>query len=784
LRLGRVLKDRLKDPAGSFDVLKRVLLDGSEERECEEELEVLAWEYPEIRGRVVELLRPVFEARRDREGEMRLLDLMSETDDVGRAEALWEGGTLALSSFEDKGGGLTRMLESLRISEVVKGGRVNTVIELGRELSRLDEVIDVLDGLVALGGAAEDSIEVISKLGRLLLELGDQGRAELALESLLRIDESHPATLSTLRELYLASNRLEELRDVCWKELRGSVTLEHRGELLRLVADSSVSLGDTKGALAALEELQGLDLAGVPELETLALLYEGTGMENFLLMTLERLALHPELSSERARDVKLRLASLEETHGAGGDRAIRWYEDILEIEPGHWEALTSLERLYRGRQEWEGLADVIGRLAIETEARVRKVELWKERAQLLEDRLGRLDSAEDSLAEALLIEPGDESATNGLVRLYHKRGKWSELLSLYESKLEKMARGQSWNDLALKAVEVAVEGLQQPERALELLSELIQESEPATDVLLAYGKLTLQQGDGVKAEQLFRRGLDVAATDGERVESLVALGGMVVDRGDGHREAMEFLLQAVDLAPYHSGVNARLSQVYRSRGRWDALVGVLKRQLEGLESAEERADMCLQIGSVYVDSLEQPELALPFLEQAYSLAPESDDSLKMIVDILGAREEYLPLLPLVREWVSRLRDNKKYESLGAYAFMLGKAEEACGSVEAAEGAYRTAYRRDPAHVETLVRLSTLLLQQGANQEALPILQALQLRQQNLDGAQKVFVFFSLAQVWVDDGDTRRAIQFLRRTLKVDPSHDEANALLERLQNEN
>ena len=333
----------------------------------------------------------------------------------------------------------------------------------------------------------------------------------------------------------------------------------------------------------------------------------------------------------------------------------------------------------------------------------------------------------------------------------------------------------------MKAVTVAVDGLGQPAKALQLLSELSADGDPGTAVCLAYGKLTYQQGDREAAERLFEQALESAALEQEKVEALVALGQLNVDKGDAHREAMEFLLQAVDISPYHQGVNELLSQVYRARGRWDALVGVLKRQLEGLSNEEEQAVMCLQISEVYMDSLSQPELALPFLERAHSLAPQLDGPLRKLVDILGGRKEYLPLLPLAREWVSRLRDRKAYDELSRYAFLLGQCEEAFGTVEAAEGAYRTAYRRDPTHVETLIRLSTLLLHQGANTEALPILQALQLRQQALSGAQKVFVFFALARVWLADGDERRALQFVRRTLKVDPSHEEAKSLLDHLQ---
>ena len=48
------------------------------------------------------------------------------------------------------------------------------------------------------------------------------------------------------------------------------------------------------------------------------------------------------------------------------------------------------------------------------------------------------------------------------------------------------------------------------------------------------------------------------------------------------------------------------------------------------------------------------------------------------------------------------------------------------------------------------------------EQALPIVQALQLRQHSLSSSQKVFVFTSLAEISLESGDSKRASQFLQR----------------------
>lgn len=782
LRLGMVLRDGLQDAEGAFGVFRQLLLDHPESVECEEEIELLALEFQSVRGRIVELLKPIYGARGDREGQMRLLDLLSRSggDGESRAQALWEAAELAIDEFGDQEGGFGRFSEALALYPAPNADGMDRFIELGKDLGKLEEVVSTLESLQ--GGALEPvkRIEIQARLGRLYVEKGDSAAAELVLRQVLELDESHPYTLRALHALYARDNRHLELRDICVAELSGPVALERRGMLLKAIANASMGLGDGKAAVEAYEQLLGLDMAGCEELEKLALLYEGIGMMEFLLLTLERLALLPELSNDRAVEVKLRLAGLEENTFDGTERAIRWYEDVLEVEPGHWESLTALERIYRSKEEWGGLVHVLGMLADVTEARVRKIALWKERADLCEFKLDDPEAAEESLHMALEIEPGSVDVVDELVRIYHKTESWKKLANLYEAKLERMAKGSEWKELALKAVEVYLERLDAPKRADSLLSELAAGGAVDAPVLLAYGRLKLRMGETEQGEELLNRSLGEAKSSKDEVDALVELGRLHIDQGKDYREALEFLLRAVDLSPYHPGVNTLLRDVYRRRERWDALIGVLRRQLKGLEPGVDAADKCMEIARTYLQELNKPEEALPYLEQAYSWEPGNEEALRLLVDELSRQNDMARLLPLIREWVGTMRSRRDFKGIAPYAFLMGKAEEAHGSVEAAEGAYRLAYRQDPSHVETLIRLATLLLSQGGGDEALPILQALQLRQHGLLPSQKVFVFHALAMEWAGRGETRKGIQFLERALRVDPGHEASATLLKEL----
>ena len=84
-------------------------------------------------------------------------------------------------------------------------------------------------------------------------------------------------------------------------------------------------------------------------------------------------------------------------------------------------------------------------------------------------------------------------------------------------------------------------------------------------------------------------------------------------------------------------------------------------------------------------------------------------------------------------------------------------------------------------MEVLLALGKNLLDRGDGDGALPILQGLQLRQHALSSPQKVFVFSSLGQLWLSQGDERKAKQYLERGLRFDPTHEISRHLMAQIE---
>src|SRR3954452_21646874 len=65
--------------------------------------------------------------------------------------------------------------------------------------------------------------------------------------------------------------------------------------------------------------------------------------------------------TERRTELLAEVAIIAEEITADAAKAIHYYERILEIEPGHEQAIFALDKLYVAHERWPNLADLLRR---------------------------------------------------------------------------------------------------------------------------------------------------------------------------------------------------------------------------------------------------------------------------------------------------------------------------------------------------------------------------------------------------------------------------------------
>src|SRR5690606_13427845 len=220
-------------------------------------------------------------------------------------------------------------------------------------------------------------------------------------------------------------------------------------------------LGDMEGAIARHEAALKVNPRDLAALRALEDLYDKVGRTAEYLRTLERLA-EAAPASERATLLR-RLAVESEERAGEADRAIRCYEQVIELEPGAEDALRALERLYRAERRWDELLSALSRHAEVVKAPASRAELWASAGEVYEAELEDPHRAVDAHQNALAAQADRRDSLVALARLYQRIDAHARALDVLvqHARLE----GDRGADLWVQAAEVASGALGDPEVA-------------------------------------------------------------------------------------------------------------------------------------------------------------------------------------------------------------------------------------------------------------------------------------------------------------------------------
>jgi cellulose synthase operon protein C len=184
-------------------------------------------------------------------------------------------------------------------------------------------------------------------------------------------------------------------------------------------------------------------------------------------------------------------ARLLQALGNRGPDAVATWEQALALAPGHAGALKGLEAelvtraLAPGatRREWEALSAHLVRMAEAYEAEPALAAwLHVERAQVLERRLERVDTARDALERAVQLDPGLGPVRDALVRHAAVQGDWGALVRLLDEEAMIETSGPRAARLELEAAAIAAWRLDDRRRACALLERAASRAPTAPSV--------------------------------------------------------------------------------------------------------------------------------------------------------------------------------------------------------------------------------------------------------------------------------------------------------------
>ncbi|MDW8362655.1 MAG: tetratricopeptide repeat protein [Myxococcales bacterium] len=336
----------------------------------------------------------------------------------------------------------------------------------------------------------------------------------------------------------------------------------------------------------------------------------------------------------------VRAASLVWQHGPRNkknrDREVdRLFEAALGVDPAHGRTVRLYTETLRQRGRWEDLVRVLLQGAEHARARDERLALRLRAARTLARKLAKADEAAQQYAAVLDLAPGHEEALGFLVAYYTDRQQWDHLVALYEDALRARRRTEGEAGILLQLGMVHWRLRNAPQQAEPYFARL-RKLDPLNAAALAFYREQAGRDPnaliGVLAEAM-----RVAGDARERLALAVEIG-RVAQGAEGMAErAVEAWKQVLRLEPRHPEALAALRELYRRTEKWNALVEMLRAELDALapDAVDRKLELLRELVEVYRDRLGLDAMVVQTYQAIVALRPDDVEAL----DALAATYE-------------------------------------------------------------------------------------------------------------------------------------------------
>jgi tetratricopeptide (TPR) repeat protein/tRNA A-37 threonylcarbamoyl transferase component Bud32 len=473
--------------------------------------------------------------------------------------------------------------------------------------------------------------------------LNDLAEATRRFEAVLAIEPTHLVALKGLDRIYNRSGRYKELLDNLERQVAVAATPRQKINLFeRIGALNEEEFLDHAKSASAYERVLEIDPAHDVALTALGRHYRTLSRWDDLVKLYER---HASLTTDTPRRIELHVQrgrTLADQVGSP-ERAMRAYEQAIELSPGHAGALEALAHLREMSGDSHAALSAIEALAAKATTPEAKADQWTRAARLLEQR-GDRDGAIERYKLALESNPKDAVASAALRNAYGQRGDFTSVVNLLESELGYVEGNLAKARLLAELAKVFREKIKAPEHAETAGRKAIELDSTNPDALLVLGDLAFEGQRFTEATKLYEnlvgRTQILQKPDAIRVliRYVEAFGRTIgtrlsspppsdSDKGKSTRAMHPRMMEAVDalekLVPDDVEVLARIARVLFDYGdpaaAKKAYEALLEKAGKGL-SGNERADALYRLGES-TRKTGDLDAAVAFLGEAADLDP-------------------------------------------------------------------------------------------------------------------------------------------------------------------
>jgi len=181
------------------------------------------------------------------------------------------------------------------------------------------------------------------------------------------------------------------------------------------------------------------------------------------------------------------------------------YKEVLTVDPQNLPALKALEQLYEKAGRMDAYLEVLEHQLQVTASEADRVNLLERMAQVCEQLPGKIESAIDSLQQALAINPQNLKVCQDLERLYRSERKWDALVDTFRKHIQVETDVAAKIALYLDMGRVYEEGLRDPDNAIEAFNEILNADPDHAEALTGLARLYEETEQWERAVDIMQR---------------------------------------------------------------------------------------------------------------------------------------------------------------------------------------------------------------------------------------------------------------------------------------
>ena len=603
--------------------------------------------------------------------------------------------------------------EALRKDPAVTGARA-TLAEVLRRGQKWGELAEELEVTFGHETDATKKVELQLSLGDLYeSQLAQTPKAIDAYEKAIEVDPGNDDALGALERLLRRGEMWGKLAPVLEKRAElfdkgdPARAAQLRKELAVLRSDK---LGDLEGAIGRYEAALAGNQGDQEALRALVQLYEKMGRTDDYVRTLERLAASaPE--SERASLLRRLAAEVEDREG-GVARAIDYYRQVLALEPGSPDARRALERLYRGAEDWAGLASLLEKQLTDASAVGVRRELSVGLGRLYEKELADPHRAWDAWTRARELSTAgeiDREILTALGRLGRRLERWDAAEEAWVTLATQLGeRGAtSWHE----AGAVAWQGRADAAKAEPHFAKALELEAGHLPSLMALVDLYTKRKDWGRAARMMIEAERHSQNALEKVRLLHDAAHIWEAELGQPEKAVELEARVLEIDPEHVEAGARAAAHWVRTGNHADAEPVLEMLARKAEDKQERARRLAELGRVTM-AQGKHEKAEKVFRQAVEADGHLVDAALGLGDALYAARDLTAAEQQIRETLIRHKASLADGQVAGLWAKIGHAAKVRGDHKIAEDAFRRALEREPGHEESLAAIIELARERG------------------------------------------------------------------------